>query len=350
MCNIAGYVGSEAAAPILIEMMRREEGLMAGYYTGIATIHKGKLYYAKLTGDLERLIKLTDAAALPGNIGIIHSRSKSGGGDSWAHPFIAKSGGVDYSAYVANGAGGSFGNLWDYSMKKSERLMSLGYDFSSMEVMESDIYPKLSDGSSVHASDVMCQTIQNYIDLGKDTDEAMEAAFSELPAEIVGLLISLSDKRSISYSRICMPMWVGFSSHGAYLASTSMAFPEDAHTKTLLPALSYGKVFCDRFTVNPFKVRLARVGEIDPTVEREAYDKVLTLLSKGEETMYGVVDAVNTVFTDCDCKDSTALSYKIVEGLLKSGKIYSRTVEVPGAYEGIFAPELRFTAKERVNK
>ena len=45
MCNIAGYVGNQPAAPILLEMLRKQEGLAGGYYTGIATIHEGKMYY-----------------------------------------------------------------------------------------------------------------------------------------------------------------------------------------------------------------------------------------------------------------------------------------------------------------
>ena len=70
MCNIAGYVGERSAAPILIEMMRREEGFDAGFYTGIATIHEGKIHYRKITGDLDTLLKNTDAASLPGNIAV----------------------------------------------------------------------------------------------------------------------------------------------------------------------------------------------------------------------------------------------------------------------------------------
>lgn len=42
MCNIAGYIGEQQAAPILIEMIREQEGLDAGFYTGIATIHEVK--------------------------------------------------------------------------------------------------------------------------------------------------------------------------------------------------------------------------------------------------------------------------------------------------------------------
>ena len=88
MCNIAGYVGIRPAAPILIEMIRRQEGLAGGYYTGLATIHEGRIHYVKLTGDVDRLLAETDALSLPGTIGIIHSRSKAGGGDEWAHPFV----------------------------------------------------------------------------------------------------------------------------------------------------------------------------------------------------------------------------------------------------------------------
>ena len=108
MCNIAGYVGSRPAAPILLDMIRNQEGLDGGFYTGIATIHEGRIYYAKLAGDLDRLLALTDAAALPGTVGIAHSRTRSGGGDEWAHPFVGERDGEIRLAYVANGYAGCF--------------------------------------------------------------------------------------------------------------------------------------------------------------------------------------------------------------------------------------------------
>ena len=43
MCNISGYIGNQQAAPILIEMLRKQEGFCGGYYTGIVTYHEGKL-------------------------------------------------------------------------------------------------------------------------------------------------------------------------------------------------------------------------------------------------------------------------------------------------------------------
>ena len=113
MCNIAGYIGERPAAPILIDMMRRQEGWNAGYYTGIATIHQEKIHCAKLVGDLEQLLKDTDAASLPGTLGLIHSRTQSGGGKEWGHPFLGGQNGRVTTAYIANGSQGMFKDRLD---------------------------------------------------------------------------------------------------------------------------------------------------------------------------------------------------------------------------------------------
>ena len=39
MCTIAGYAGERRAAPILVEMIRRQQFLNGGLSIGIATIH-----------------------------------------------------------------------------------------------------------------------------------------------------------------------------------------------------------------------------------------------------------------------------------------------------------------------
>ena len=81
MCVIAAYVGSREAAPTLIDMLRREQGLGGGFYTGIATIHEGRLHYEKALGDLDTLLAETPAAQLPGTIGIAHGRVIERSGD-----------------------------------------------------------------------------------------------------------------------------------------------------------------------------------------------------------------------------------------------------------------------------
>ncbi|MBQ5770331.1 MAG: hypothetical protein IIW08_04045, partial [Clostridia bacterium] len=145
MCNIAGYVGTRAAAPILIDMLRKQEGLAGGYYTGICTVHEGKFYHAKITGDIETLLKNTDALTLPGTIGIIHSRSNGGGGDEWAHPFIAE----DKIAYVANGAQGFFAGEKEKQNKIAASLIEEGHTLLSRSKTQNKKYQSLEDGTIV---------------------------------------------------------------------------------------------------------------------------------------------------------------------------------------------------------
>ena len=49
MCIITGYVGTKQAAPILIDMVRKAEGLDGGHYTGMATIHDGVIHGTSAT-------------------------------------------------------------------------------------------------------------------------------------------------------------------------------------------------------------------------------------------------------------------------------------------------------------
>ena len=85
---MAGYIGGERAAPILLDMMEKQEGFGGGFYTGIATVADGQIHWRKVIGDVATLRRETDADDLPGAVGIIHSRSKSGGDVEWAHPFV----------------------------------------------------------------------------------------------------------------------------------------------------------------------------------------------------------------------------------------------------------------------
>lgn len=99
MCVIAGYTGSRPAAPILVDMLRRQQFIDGGLSTGIATVHEGRIYTAKVLGDLDVLLQTTDALNLPGTTGIIHSRPCA---DllSHAHPFTSQD---EQLAAVLNG-------------------------------------------------------------------------------------------------------------------------------------------------------------------------------------------------------------------------------------------------------
>ena len=341
MCNIAGYVGSRRAAPIIMEMLRREEGFAGGYYSGLATMQGGAIFHEKLTGDTDYLINNKPALACPGNIGIAHSRSKSGGGDEWAHPFVGMSGGCSRIAYVANGSLGCFAERIDEFSRLSAALDEAGYEFTSRNYeIETKKYPTLADGSAVHMSDVMCQLILRNLDGGMDSVCAMESAFCEMPSEIVGLLLNLSEPDSIAYSRVNMPMFLAFAPHGAYLASTPLAFPEDAGEPILLPAGSSGRVFADRIESVNYKKRPASIAPIDAALIGKAYLKACEVLAESQKSFSELCREIAPLFEEADCNPRAALAYQILYSLAREGKLSIKEKRVPGARDDLDAPKL----------
>lgn len=337
MCNIAGYVGSRPAAPILIDMLRREEGWDAGYYAGIATLSDGKIHHAKRMGDLQSLLSATDAASLPGTVGIIHGRTPSGGGDAWAHPFIGGCG-TQTSAYVANGSLGRFADRIDAMSAIATVLEAAGYPLSSHQSEPVKHYPTLPDGGSAHSSDVMAQLIAQKIDGGLAPSDAMGAAFCEMPGEIVGLLLTLCAPDQITWSRVSMPMFVAFAPHGAYLASTPQAFPEDAGEATLLPACSCGTVHAAAFTAMPYAKAPAHVAPITPRVMHEAYGVIVQALQTEPHTLPQLAKLVKPLFDSAECYPLSSLVYSILASLQKENRLIVQTKTVPGMAAGLTAP------------
>lgn len=345
MCNIAGYVGDRRAAPILIEMIRRQESLNGGHYTGLATIHEGKLYYAKLVGDLDRLLKKTGAADFPGTIGVVHSRTPGKEGDEWAHPFIGGRNGEARSAFVINGFTGYF-NAFDIPYGKfAEEVLAAGYTLRSREKLDHAYPTTLSDGTSAHGSDVLCQMIQQNIDNGADEASAMEQAFTKRPGEFVGLLLSLAHPDRVFWSRVDMPMFAGYAPHGAYLASAALAFPDDAGAPLLLPPLSSGEIRADGFTARAYQKPLAKIAPIDARVMHDAYEAISAALREEKQTVKTLVPVVRPLFEKADCSPNAAVIYEVLRALSREGKLRSEIVRVPGSAEGLTAPVCKFSLR-----
>ena len=347
MCNIAGYAGTRRAAPILIGMMKKQEGWGGGYYTGIATIHEDWIHYAKLTGDTDRLAGLTEAMNLPGTVGIIHSRSRSGGGDRWAHPFIAGKQGRETAAYVANGSYGSFDSRIAELSAIAAGLSAQGYELTSREMGPVSRYPMLPDGSCAHMSDVMAQLIAKKIDDGQDACSAMSEAFCQMPSEIVGLLLSLTEPDCIVFSRINQPMNVSFAEHGAYLATTPQAFPEDAGKPTVLPACSGGRVYRDRFEARPYTNPPGSVAPVTAGVAAAAYEKISAMLTERKYTLGELSEAIVPLFSPADCCPSALLAYHVLYSLEKEGRLETALERVEGVREDLDAPKLYARMKKQ---
>ena len=341
MCNIAGYVGERDAAPILIEMIKTQEGYAGGYYTGIATLHEGKLYYEKLTGDTDHLLSLTKAAKLPGRIGIIHSRSKSGGGDEWAHPFIGSQNAAPFCAYVANGSVGYYKERIGEFNAIAQALVDEGYPLACMQ-KDPPAYVQLKDGSSAHMSDIMCQLILRRMQKGAEPANAMEGAFCEMPSEIVGLLLTLDKPDCITYARFNMPMSVGFAPHGAYLSSSPHAIPADAGEPTLLLANSCGYIYRDRFCTVPMQAPPTRVLPITAERSTRVYNAVKEALTAREMTFGELKKQVVTpLFGEEGIWQVAALTYQVLLSLRQQGLLKERIEAYPGVFPGLTAPKVK---------
>lgn len=286
MCNLAGYAGNRRAAPILLEMLRKEEGFDAGYFTGIATVHEGKLYWRKVIGDVNELIKNTDAMDLPGTIGIIQGRSRCGdyGGDqNWAHPFINPRGNM---AYAANGIMSKlFKDVTDMS-GQAKRLYEKGYRFPTSTDNELlYFYPSYAPGCNVHVSEIMCFLIDEQMQLGYSDAEAMERAFCNNPSEIVGLMLNAENPDSITVGKVNFPMWVGHGDGEMFLATTALVFDDDLVSQSYsLPTNSIIEVSRDSVLIHPFQKPFTRIYDKAP--KEKIFEAVVNTLREGPKSFY----------------------------------------------------------------
>ena len=341
MCTIAGYIGSSPAAPVLIDMMSRLEGLDSGFYTGIATIHEGKLYYCKVAGDLEHLLKTTDAASLPGNIGFIHSRTPGNIKSDFAgvsHPFTAERDGKTQTALILNGCGGIFAEAIRARIPvAAQQALDWGYTLKSHHPTVGNV--TLADGSLVHSNDVRCQLVDRKIAQGMDPAFALQEVMTEIPSESVSLVLSLAEPEAISFARFNFPMHVTFGKNGAYMATAPMAFPENAGGYTLLPPMSYGKVYKDRFEVSGFVSPPATVAPITPQVMAAAYDyleeKLKTPMPFNDT---GLGEYLAPLYPAADCNQRATVRYQAVSELWRQGRLKMETRYIEGQTSELRAP------------
>ena len=341
MCNIAGYVGTRQAAPILIEMMKKQEGFDSGFFTGISTIHEGKIYCAKVVGDVDTLVKTTDAASLPGTIGFIHGRTPGGpleGISEWAHPFTTVRNGEIVGSFIENGCVRFFKPLLEQRIAIAEQLKKDGYELKT-EVYYPESSFKLSNGCKIHYCDVLCQLITQKIDQGADSVTAISEASCQMPTETVGLYLTKTEPEAITWTRMNFPMHVNFVSHGAYLATTPMAFPSDAGEPQLLPPFSSGLVYKDQVTIVPYKKAPATIAPLDSRTYHKLYEVIHEQLQKEEGTTVPEIGTlIFDMFEPADLVPVGAALYRIIYDIDKAEGIEITEKRQPGKLEGLTAP------------
>ena len=207
MCGIVGYVGTQQAAPLLLEGLRRLE--YRGYDSaGMAVCGPDGLRVQKAKGRLQALADLTDEGkTMPGVIGIGHTRWATHGepNDTNAHPQVSESG---HFAVVHNGIIENYAEL-------KKKLLEKGYTFRS----ETD-------------TEVVAQLLDWYYRDSRDVFEAVTSMLSAVEGTYaLGILCADTPDRLIA-ARKDAPLLLGYGEGENFIASDVTALLR--HTRNVV--------------------------------------------------------------------------------------------------------------------
>jgi glucosamine--fructose-6-phosphate aminotransferase (isomerizing) len=195
MCGIVGVIGKAAAAPLLLDGLRRLE--YRGYDSaGIATLVDGAIARRRAEGKLVNLAASLAESPLPGSTGIGHTRWATHGAPTEinAHPH-----GTQRVAVVHNGI------IENHAALRAE-LEALGQIFST----ETD-------------TETVAQLVDYLLQQGLDPVIAASSAFARLEGAYALALIFAGHPDLIIGVQNGAPLAVGFGESEMYLGSDALA-------------------------------------------------------------------------------------------------------------------------------
>lgn len=192
MCGIAGYIGKNQAAPIILDGLSKLE--YRGYDSaGVAVFDGEKINMEKAMGRLRVLDEMTQhGASMPGFCGIGHTRWATHGcpSDTNAHPHMNEENTI---AVVHNGIIENYGKL-------KQRLEQKGYKFAS----ETD-------------TEVLAHMLTEYY--RGNPVEAIEKVMHRVEGSYALGIMFLDHPHHIYAARKDSPLIVGISDSGKFIAS-----------------------------------------------------------------------------------------------------------------------------------
>ena len=253
MCGIVGYIGTEQAAPILLEGLSKLE--YRGYDSaGVAMYDGESLSVHKTKGRLQVLSDmLQGGAAIRAHVGVGHTRWATHGApsDVNSHPHVSSNGKI---AVVHNGI------IENYAELKSF-LQEQGMSF----VSETD-------------SEVVAQLLEYFYEVdGVDILEAVGRCLRRLEgAYALGIVCSDTPDRIIAV-RKDSPLILGYGKNGNFLASDVTAIIR--HTRDVgymddgeVAVLTKDGIQCYNYLMQPVEKEISHVDwEID-AAEKGGYE------------------------------------------------------------------------------
>jgi glutamine---fructose-6-phosphate transaminase (isomerizing) len=195
MCGIIGIIGRDAAAPHLIDALKRLE--YRGYDSaGVATLESGKLTRRRAEGKLKNLESRLAREPLSGTIGIGHTRWATHGRptENNAHPHA-----TDKVAVVHNGIIENFAEL-------RRELEDKGVRFST----ETD-------------TEVIAHLVTEEMKRGASPVDAVEATLPRLRGAFALAFLFAGEDNLLVGARKGSPLAVGFGDGAMYVGSDAIA-------------------------------------------------------------------------------------------------------------------------------
>jgi glucosamine--fructose-6-phosphate aminotransferase (isomerizing) len=196
MCGIVGIIGRNAAAPLLVEGLRRLE--YRGYDSaGIATLVEGaRIERRRAEGKLDRLAQRLATAPLSGSTGIGHTRWATHGAptETNAHPIA-----TDRVAVVHNGIIENFQEL------KAE-LTALGYRFETQTDTEA-----------------VAILVTRYLNEGASPQDAVAASLRRLQGAFALVMLFAGEPDLLICARRGSPLAIGYGEGEMYVGSDALA-------------------------------------------------------------------------------------------------------------------------------
>ncbi len=195
MCGIVGVIGSEPAAPLLLEALRRLE--YRGYDSaGISTLVDGGISRRRAPGKLVNLAEVLDLDPLPGMTGIAHTRWATHGAPTQrnAHPHGTPRVSVVHNGIIENHA---------------------------------ELRTELEAEGQVFETETDTETVAQMVDLhlrrGLEPVDAARETFRRLEGAYALALVFAGYPDLMVGAQHGAPLAVGFGDHAMYLGSDSLA-------------------------------------------------------------------------------------------------------------------------------
>ncbi|MFH2111549.1 MAG: hypothetical protein ABIJ47_09865 [Candidatus Bathyarchaeota archaeon] len=290
MCQLAAYVGSRDAAPILLESLRLQEGYLGAHATDLATIHRRKIRLIKDNGPGDEVVKKTEIASLKGSTGIAHSRHSAAAlKDSRcnlaqnAHPWLTEDGSA---VLMHNGVISNFEEHW--------RRLEKSHVFESL----------VEELNYITDSEVAVHMLSDKVKEDAAFAEALRATANSLTGMVLLGAVTSSEPNAVYIANWNQPCYLGVGDGESMFASSRVGFSHlrDAFNVFRAPSnslikltpgdaeitkLDAGRSFPDlTLDIAIFESHVKRL--LEEKGELDSYDLLIPLLRKGYGEAYGV--------------------------------------------------------------